>query len=214
MPGRLERAALAAWQSRARQGGGLGPLVRRVAALPAMTRTAVNANGRWYCRPRHAMPRRMATVHMIHGYLGAGKTTFARDLERRLPALRLTHDEWMLRLYGEDPPPGQFQAFFDRVSGRIEAVWTRASALGLDVVLDLGFWSRSQRDDARSAAAALGAEARLYRLACPDEQAWARIRRRNARLTDSLLITRTTFTVLRDRFEPLEDDEARIEVSG
>lgn len=151
---------------------------------------------------------------MIHGYLGAGKTSFARDLERRLPALRLTHDEWMLRLYGEDPPPERFQLFFGRVSERIESVWTRCAGLGLPVVLDLGFWSRKQRDEVRTAAAAVGAGARLYRLRCPDDVAWARIERRNKHLADSLLITRNTFTVLKDRFEPLGDDEARIEVPG
>jgi predicted kinase len=50
----------------------------------------------------------MPTVHMIHGYLGAGKTTFARRLEQELPAIRFTHDEWMARLYGIDPPVEHF----------------------------------------------------------------------------------------------------------
>jgi len=40
----------------------------------------------------------MPTAHLIHGYLGAGKTTFARQLERNIPAIRFSHDEWMVRL--------------------------------------------------------------------------------------------------------------------
>ncbi len=127
---------------------------------------------------------------------------------------RLTHDEWMLQLYGADPSPEQFQVFYDRVSERIEALWTRCVALGLDVVLDLNFWSRKQRDEVRSTAAMLGASVQLYRLSCTDVEAWARIEQRNRALTDSLFIARNTFEVLRNRFEPLDDDEARIEVSA
>jgi len=37
---------------------------------------------------------------MIHGYLGTGKTTFARKLERELPAIRFSHDEWITRIFG------------------------------------------------------------------------------------------------------------------
>ena len=100
---------------------------------------------------------------MIHGYLGVGKTTFARRLEQQAPALRFTHDEWMLRLYGEDPSPDEFQVLYERVTERIDAVWTRCAALGLDVVLDLNFWSRERRDAVRAIATALGADVRLYR---------------------------------------------------
>jgi len=43
----------------------------------------------------------MPTPHLICGLPGPGKTTLARQLERHLPALRLTPDEWMARIVGE-----------------------------------------------------------------------------------------------------------------
>ena len=151
---------------------------------------------------------------MIHGYLGTGKTTFARRLEQRLPALRLTHDEWMLRLYGEEPSPSEFQVFFDRVSERITTIWTKCITLGPDVVLDLNFWSRKQRDEVRATAATLGAGVHLYRLSCSDDEAWARIEQRNKNLTDSLFIHKHTYSLLKQRFESLDDDEPRTELSS
>lgn len=100
------------------------------------------------------------------------------------------------------------------MSEQIAVLWPRCVELGLDVVLDLNFWTRQQRDEVRATAASLGATARLYRLACPDEEAWARIATRNTSLdASSLLVTRATFEAFKDRFEPLGADEAADEVS-
>jgi predicted kinase len=154
----------------------------------------------------------MATAHLIHGYLGAGKTTFARRLERDLPAVRFSHDEWMARLFGEDSPAELFQARRQRIWELMAVQWARCLELGLDVVLDLGFWTRAERDAVRAQVAAIGADCRLYQLACPENEAWARIEARNRDLAGSLLITRNTFEVLKSRFEPLSDDEPRVAV--
>ena len=81
----------------------------------------------------------MATAHLIHGFLGVGKTTFARQLEQRMPAIRFSQDEWMTRLYGDDPPVEHFAEFCRRVDEQIGEVWPRCLELGLDVVLDFGF---------------------------------------------------------------------------
>jgi predicted kinase len=153
----------------------------------------------------------VATAHLIHGFLGVGKTKFARELETRFAAVRFSHDEWMVRLYGADPPAEVFAMYFARVSGLIDGLWPRCLELGVDVILDLNFWTRAHRDDARRLAKAAGADCRLYRLQVPDEVALERVTRRNGQ-ADALQITPETFALLRKRFELLGPDEPAIEV--
>ena len=155
----------------------------------------------------------MATAHLIHGYLGVGKTTFSRRLEREISAVRFTHDEWMQKLYGDDPPERQFAELAERVSSLMEEQWRRCLEVGVDVVLDFGFWSRAERDRLRASIIQRGASVRLYRLTCPDSVAWQRIQARNTSLERGLYIAPNTFEVLKARFEPLDDDEDRIEVA-
>jgi predicted kinase len=155
----------------------------------------------------------MATAHLIHGYLGAGKTTFAKRLEREISAVRFTHDEWMRALYGDDPPEQQFADHARRVSDLMEDLWSRCLEVGVDVILDFGFWSRQERDRVRAAVTNKGADYRLYRLTCPDDAAWKRIQARNAALDSSLYIAPNTFSVLKARFEPLDEEEVRVEIA-
>jgi predicted kinase len=156
----------------------------------------------------------MATAHLIHGYLGVGKTTFARQIEQRIPAIRFSHDEWMTRLYGGDPPVEHFEEFCRRVWEQLEEVWPRCLELGVDVVLDFGCWTRRERDAWRAKITTVGAEARLYRVTCSEEEAWRRIERRNTDLQGSLYIARNTFEILKHHFEPLGSDEECIEIVG
>jgi predicted kinase len=156
----------------------------------------------------------MPAAHLIHGFLGVGKTTLARQLEQEIPAIRFSHDEWMTRLYGDDPPVEQFSDFYARVSEQLEEVWPRCLELGLDVVLDFGCWTRRERDAFRAKIAAVGAQARLYRVTCSEEEAWRRIEKRNTDLRGSLYIARTTFEILKHRFEPLGIDEECTEIVG
>lgn len=156
----------------------------------------------------------MATAHLLHGFLGSGKTTFARHLELTQPAVRFTHDEWMQRLYGDDPPEQHFADYATRVSAQIETVWTRCLTLGLDVVLDAGLWSRAERDRTRALVLSLGGEAKLYRLTCDEATALRRIAARNAALNGSLYISETTYRDLQRRFEPLAPDEVRLEIAS
>lgn len=149
----------------------------------------------------------MPTIHMIHGYIGAGKTTFARKLEQDLPAIRFTHDHWMTRLYGDNPPADQMPEMTERVSSLLQETWVNCVKMGLDTVLDLNFWSLSDRDETRRIAQELGVKTKLYALNLPEDEAWRRTQNRNQDLNGSFYISKNTFEVLKAQFEPLTPQE-------
>ncbi len=96
--------------------------------------------------------------------------------------------------------------YFGRVTAVMEAQWTRALELGVPVILDYGFWTRSSRNALR-AKAALKVPLTLYALGLPDEEALWRVRQRNKEPEDK------TFRLFRARFEPLEPDEGAVVVA-
>ncbi len=156
----------------------------------------------------------MATLHLLHGMVGSGKTSLARKLERELPAVRFTHDEWMVALRGRDPPAAGFP---EMAAAIWELIWVHAERVlrvGADVVLDGGFWTRASRDDARRRAAALGVSCQLYDVRCPEALARARTVRRTREMpAGALVITEPTFDALKARIEPLGPDEPHVVVA-
>lgn len=124
----------------------------------------------------------MPTLHLICGLPCAGKTTFARQLERERPALRLTPDEWHIHLFGMDfaEDEAAHDARHNQVEALMWAVAARVLALGADVILDFGFWSQSEREDFRARAAQLGASSELHYLAVPPTTLLERLAARNA----------------------------------
>lgn len=144
---------------------------------------------------------------MIYGFVGAGKTTFAKKLESTLPAVRFTHDEWLNKLYGDNPPLEHFADYYSRVEKLIWVYATRLLELKQEVILDAGFWSRRSRDEARAKTKALGAEIKLYFLDVPEAIMLERTRKRNENLQGSLYIDDQAFELFKTRFEPLGKDE-------
>lgn len=148
----------------------------------------------------------MATAHLVHGYLGAGKSTFARVLAERHNAARLSVDEWYLSLFADGPT---YEVDFERLKRLLTVLndhFPTLLARGVDVVLDFGFWRRALRDEVRARARAVGAETRLYRLDCPDEVARARCLARNG-TPGAFLISAEGFELIKQHFEPLAADE-------
>ncbi len=134
----------------------------------------------------------MATLHLMVGLPCSGKTTLAQQLERELPALRLTPDEWQIRLFGQDAEELEHDARHSLIESMLWNIASRALELGMNVILDFGFWAREEREDYRSRAKQLGAASEVHFLDVPEDDLLRRLRERNSHPSqDSFLITET-----------------------
>jgi predicted kinase len=141
---------------------------------------------------------------LICGLPGAGKTTLARRREAEIAATRLSPDEWMVAL--------GVGLWDDEFRGRLEAqMWMLAQHLlakGQSVVLDYGYWTRSERDEKRLFARSLGVKVELHYLEFSIEELEQRLEKRNLSVEwrDSP-ITREQLETWSRTFEPPGPEE-------
>jgi predicted kinase len=133
----------------------------------------------------------VATLHLIVGLPCSGKTTLARQLETKYSALRLTTDEWHIRLFGrdywEDMTKSEETAHDSRHESVESIMWdvaARVLVLGVDVVLDFGCWFKSQRDELRCKAENLGADFKIHFADVPEAVLFERLEARNEMHTE------------------------------
>ena len=148
------------------------------------------------------------TMFVMVGLPAVGKTSRARELASARRALRLTPDEWMIPLFGQEQPEGKRNV----VEGRL--IWLALSALriGVDVVVDFGVWSKDERSALRALAASVGASSELVYLHVDDAEQWRRVESRSVSdAATTFEMTKTDLEGWRRSFEP--PDAAELETA-
>ena len=138
---------------------------------------------------------------LLCGLPASGKTTLAEELAGAYDAVRLNPDQWELAL-GVDPFDEGFQASLE---AEFWELTQRLLVLGTSVVLEWGFWARSERDEKREVARALGVAVELHFLDAPYDELVRRVVARHA--AGGIAITESHMERYRGIFQPPTDDE-------
>ena len=126
-----------------------------------------------------------ATVYLIAGFIGSGKTTFSKKLESETGALRFTKDEWMIKVFGNNPMAVNFAKFDDLLANLAIEIALKCATRGVDIIIDDGFWFRKQRDDVIKLIKGIGATIKGYYLRSPKEVLEKRTLERSQRVSDN-----------------------------
>lgn len=155
----------------------------------------------------------MAKIHLVVGPVGAGKSTFVRELCREHAAARLTLDEWMTVLFRPDRSDvGVVQWYVDRVERCVEQIWRVSRSIletGIDVVLEIGLVQRHQREAFFWRVDTQKVEMTVYVLDAPRDVRRERVLRRNQVRgeTFSMEVPPQIFERASDMWQPLTPAE-------
>ncbi len=112
----------------------------------------------------------VGTLSVMVGMVGTGKTTRARRIAAERRAVRLTPDEWMIPLFGQDFRDDQYTHRRDVLEARLISVALDVLRAGVDVVLDFGCWAKAERSALRYLAASVGAGCELVYVTLPQDE--------------------------------------------
>jgi len=157
----------------------------------------------------HSILLRSPTAYIICGFIGSGKTTFARKLEEKTGAIRITKDEWMVRIFGNKiPSDNNFERYDNNVTKLATDIAFKILKAGKDVIIDEGFWVKSQRDELKIRIKEIGAKSILYYVICPTEVMRERTLKRNDQFSEfSFHITEDMFNNYLKYWEPPTEEE-------
>lgn len=155
------------------------------------------------------MNKKQPIAYVICGFIGAGKTTFARKLEKETGAVRITKDEWMVKIFGNKITSDKnFEKYDSNVIGLARNIAFEILKSGADVIMDEGFWAKSERDNLKKKIINVGARPILYYVEYPVEKMRERVvNRSETPPEDSFEISGEMFDSYVKYWEPPKEDE-------
>ena len=131
------------------------------------------------------MSKESTKLVLICGLPGAGKTTLAKQMADELSGIRFCPDEWM-----EDLGVSLWNtAFREKLETRLWLLGKELLQLEQTVILEYGFWGRSERDEKLREARTLGASVELHFLDTPIETIKERLATRGME-GDEIILTK------------------------
>jgi predicted kinase len=98
----------------------------------------------------------MAEMLLCCGKVCSGKSTFAERMEKDFGFFNFSADEWMLRLYDPVTDRGVFVRQLNACKELIISISNKLLDHSQDVVLDFGFWKKTERSTLRDEIARKG----------------------------------------------------------
>ncbi len=157
--------------------------------------------------------RTTPTLHLIEGPVGAGKSTYAGKLARRIGGVHVALDEWFVRLFSPDRPTTDVMAWYATRKQRLnDHIWRHALSLldaGVTPILELGLVQRQMRQDFYRRAQDAGVDVQVHLLEASRAIRQERVAQRNADKgpTFSMVVPDAVFELASDMWEYPQDDE-------
>lgn len=122
----------------------------------------------------------MSQIIFCCGKVGSGKTRFATFMEQSHRWFHFSADQWMLHFYGEIPDRDEFLKKLDTSKEMICQVAEGLLARHQNVILDFGFWTKTERTRFKYRFEALGFKTTLLYFPVTYNEQVENIKKRNA----------------------------------
>lgn len=155
----------------------------------------------------------MTTLILVCGLTGAGKTHYSISLAKDIRAVRFSIDPWMQTLFAKDQTALDYSWMIERVQRCYAQIWDVSQqilVLGNNVILDLGFTTKQQRQFFTQKANEIGINPEVHFLDIPKDIRKQRVKQRNADKDPEVYafeVTDMMFDFMESRFEAPDADE-------
>lgn len=149
----------------------------------------------------------MGRLIIVCGQTGAGKTTYSIKLAKELRGIKFSIDPWMQTLFSKDMVSLDFSWMMERVERCQTQIWEVSQQILKNkgnVILDLGFTTKPQRDTFVEKSKKIGVPCEIHYLEVTTEVRRQRVKKRNSEKDPDVYafeVTDQMFDFMEPRFE-------------